>query len=347
MKLFLTGATGFLGQSLAAALLRRGWSVYALVRTPDSPRARALATMGAELVSGDLLDRNTMRTAMAGAELVIHNAAWYEVGVSRKVQERMRAVNVAGTENVLGLALELRIPRNVYVSSTVYYGDSGAEARDETFVRQAPYRFFYERTKAEAHEIALQYRRRGLPLILACPANVFGPNDHSIFGYFLRLYLNGLMVPCAISPEQWISPAHVDDVSEGIALAAAHGRIGQTYILAGESMTVRQMFGIWNGYPGRLKVRFYLPTWLAKILAVPLEPLQRLLNLPAFISSETVSAGSISHNFSSAKAQEELGWTYRPATEMWSGIVEEELRLLAARQKRDLVSRLKPVDDDV
>ncbi len=76
----------------------------------------------------------------------------------------------------------------------------------------------------------------------------------------------------------------------------------------------------------------------------PLEPLRRLVGLPAFISGETVAASSVSLNFSSAKAQRELGWTYRPAKEMWLGIIDQELKLLASRQKRDLVSRLKPVE---
>ena len=76
----------------------------------------------------------------------------------------------------------------------------------------------------------------------------------------------------------------------------------------------------------------------------PLEPVQRLAGLPAFISRETVVATSISYNFSSLKAQRELGWIYRPVKTMWLDIIGEELNLLASRQKRDLVSRLKPVE---
>ena len=75
----------------------------------------------------------------------------------------------------------------------------------------------------------------------------------------------------------------------------------------------------------------------------PMEPLQRLAGLPAAVSRESVSA-SVSLNYSGAKAQRELGWTYRPAKEMWLGIIDQELELLASRQKRDLVARLKPVE---
>lgn len=344
MRVFLTGGTGFIGQPLTKALLARNWEVVALVRNPHSSQAQALTKMGAHCMVGDVTDRESMRAGMMSADMVVHNAAWYEVGVSKRARKQMYAINVTGTDNVLSLALELDIPRTVYVSSTVYYGDTGPEARDETYLPQTPYRFYYAETKAEAHEIAHQYQLRGLPLITICPAHVLGPNDHSNFGYFLRLYLNQLMVPYAFSPEMVISPAHVNDVSEGVALATEKGCLGETYILAGDSMSLRQVFEIWNTTPGGFKVRFYLPVWLVWLMFKPLEPLQRLVGLPAFISSETVTSSRISYNFSSAKAQRELGWTYRPAKEMWLDIIDEEHKLLAGRKKRDLVSRLKPVE---
>jgi hypothetical protein len=68
------------------------------------------------------------------------------------------------------------------------------------------------------------------------------------------------------------------------------------------------------------------------------------MGLTAFASSEVVSASKVSLSFSSAKAKRELGWTYRPPKELWQNIVDEELKLLAARKKRNLVSRLKPME---
>jgi dihydroflavonol-4-reductase len=343
MKVFLTGGTGFIGQPLTQSLIARGWNVVALVRKANSPQARALIKMGAQCVAGDVTDRESMRAGMTGADIVVHNAGWYELGVPKSARKLMHAINVTGTDNVLSLALELGIPRTVYVSSTVYYGDTGPEARDETYRRQKPYRFYYEQTKAEAHEIALKYQQRGLPLILICPAHVLGPNDYSVWGYFLRMYLNRLMPPFAWAPDIMNSGVHVNDVGAGIALAAEKGRTGETYLLAGDPISLREVFEIWMTKPGGLKIRFYIPNWLAALMFAPLEPLQRLVGLPAFISRELVSA-TMSLNFSSAKAQRELGWTYRPTQEMWLDIIDRELELLAGRRKRDLVSRLKPVE---
>jgi dihydroflavonol-4-reductase len=252
---------------------------------------------------------------------------------------------VNGTDNVLGLAQELGVPRAVYVSSTVYYGDSGGLAHDETFQRQKPYRFYYEQSKAEAHAVALKYQQSGLPLVIVCPAHVLGPNDHSNFGYFLRVYLNRLMSPVGFSPEMMFSPAHVADIAEGIALAAEKGRLGETYILTGEPIARSEVLNHWNSKPGGFKVRFYIPSWLAWLTFAPLEPLQRWAGLPAAISRETVTA-SVSLNFSNAKAKRELGWTHLPTKEMWLSIIDDEIKLLAQRPKRDLVSRLKPVPAD-
>src|SRR5919201_1365119 len=135
MKVFLTGGTGFIGQPLTKSLLARGWNVVALVRKPDSPPARALTRMGAQCIAGDVTDRESMRAGMTGADIVVHNAGWYEVGVHKSARALMHTINVTGTENVLSLAQELGIPRTVYVSSGAYYGDTGLQARDETFQR--------------------------------------------------------------------------------------------------------------------------------------------------------------------------------------------------------------------
>jgi len=343
MKVFLTGGTGFIGQALIQSLMARGWTVVALVRNANSPQARALTKMGAQCASGDVTDRESMRADMTGADIVVHTAGWYEFGVTGNGRQLMHAINVIGTDNVLSLTLELGIPRSVYASSTMYYGETGPEAEDETYQRQKPYNSYYEQTKAEAHQIAQQYQQRGLPLIIVCPNGVVGPNDHSNYGYFLRMYLNRLLTPYAWAPDVINSLVHVNDVGEGIALAAEKGRIGETYILAGEPTSRREMVQIWMTKPGGFKVRFYIPHWLAKVMFAPMEPLQRLAGLPAAVSRESVSA-SVSLNYSGAKAQRELGWTYRPAKEMWLGIIDQELELLASRQKRDLVARLKPVE---
>ena len=345
LKVFLTGATGFIGKPLTRQLLQRGWQVTALVRNPEGPQSRVIAAMGAKLVKGDVTDKESMRAGMTGTDIAINNAGVYEFGVAGEAVKRMFDINVKGVENFLSLAKELGVPRLVQVSSVVHWGDTGKMVRDETWTRQAPIHSAYEQSKHEAHILGLQYQKEGVPLILACPGQAHGVNDHSAFGYFLRLYLNGLNPGFAWAPDAFVSGISVDDLAEGIVLSAEKGKLGETYILAGEPHTRREILKIWATKPGRIRPLFWIPLWLTQLMFATLEPLQRLAGLPAFISRETARAGAIDYNFSSQKAQRDLGWSFRPFKLMWDEVSDAEIELRKKRKKRDLVSMLKPLDE--
>jgi dihydroflavonol-4-reductase len=256
----------------------------------------------------------------------------------------MHAINVTGTDNVLGLAHELDIPRTVYVSTVQAFGETGSQPRDETFKRQAPCLTTYEQSKTDAHEIALQYQQRGLPLVIVCPHAVIGANDHSPWGYFLRLYLNHVMPPVCWSPDTIHAPVYIDDLAEGIALAAEKGRIGETYLLSGEAQSFREHMNYWTKRPGAFRPQIWLSSGLAAWCFTPLEPLQRLLGLPAFVSRETVVGASTNWYFSSDKAKAELGWTHRSAEDMWVATIDGELGLLPMRKDQSIVQRLNPLE---
>jgi len=345
MNVFLTGGTGFIGRPLARQLLQRGWQVTALVRNPDSPQSRALVEMGAKLVKGDVTEKESMRAGMTGMDIVIHNAAWYELGVAGENVRKMYDINIGGTEKALGLAHELGIRRVVYVSSLVAIGDSGPQEWDESVAVRTIPKISYNQSKAAAHKIALEFQKQGLPLIIVCPGNVIGPNDHSVWGYFARLYVNNIMPPMAWSKHKTFRLAFVDDTAEGIALGAEKGRTGETYFLSGDAVQLHEAFSLWNQFPGGLKFRVFIPAWLAYILFATIEPLERLLGMSAFISRETVLASSISLHYSDQKARTELGWNPKPLRQIWEVTFAGEQTLKQARKKRDLVSLLKPLDE--
>jgi nucleoside-diphosphate-sugar epimerase len=344
MFVFVTGGTGFIGQVLTKALLSRGWTVLVLVRQLNSPQARHLLKLGAQCTLGDITDRESMRAGMTGVDLVIHNAGYYQYGLDNVGKQRMYAINVLGTANVLSLTHELGIRRVLYVSSTQAFGDTQGQERCESFVRQVPCRTSYELSKTQAHEIAIQYQQRGLPLIVVCPNAVTGANDHSAWGYFLRLYINRVMPPLGWSPHTIHGNVYVDDLAEGIALAAEKGQVGQTYLLSGEGLSFRHHLAYWHQYPGAFKPFIWLPgSWAARLFRL-LEPVQRWLNLPAFISYETAVGASTNWHYSSDKAKAELGWQPRSAEAMWKATFEGELALLPQRKGQSLVKRLKPLD---
>jgi nucleoside-diphosphate-sugar epimerase len=340
-RVFLTGGTGFIGRALVRALRDRGWEVDALVRDPGSGPARELDALGARLVRGDVTDAASLDRPMAAATLVIHNAGLYEYGLTRAQRARMQAVNVDGTRNVLRAARTRGIPRSVHVSSVVALGDSNGATRDESYVRTRAPATFYERTKAEAHQVALDLRREGLPLMTVLPAAVIGPDDHSAYGHFLRMWVNGVMPPIAWSPRAIATPVYVDDLAEGVALVAERGRPGEDYVLGGEAETMRAILRRWAREPGGLAPWVFLPAWLAVPAFAPAAPLLRRLGLPAFISAETVAGAALDYDYSSAKARRELGWSPRDADELWRLTFEAERARRERLRERPLVERLR------
>ncbi|MCM5569100.1 NAD-dependent epimerase/dehydratase family protein [Burkholderiaceae bacterium FT117] len=343
MRVFLTGGTGFIGEALVRAIERRGWTLDALVRRPEAPQARWIASRGGRLVPGDINDAASMREAMREAQLVVHNAGLYEYGADRALRERLQRVNVDGTDTVLGLAHELGVPRALYVSSTVTTGDTGAQPRDESWQRQRPPATAYERSKTEAHRVARRWADRGLPLVIARPNAVVGVNDHSVLGYLLRLYLLGMLLPIGWSPATVFAHVQVDALAEGMLLAAEKGGVGEEYLFSGDPVTNRQMLGFWAAHPGRFLPRLWLPPAVVKPMFAPMEPLLRLAGLPAFLSRETVAVGAMNLNYDSGKARRELGWRHPAPEPMWREIVEGERALLDARRHQGLRARLMPV----
>ena len=346
MKVFLTGATGFIGQALVRALRRRSWEVRALVRNVDAAPARWLTEKGVQLVPGDVTQAEGLRQAMTGSDVVLHNAGVYEFGTDAALRARMEAVNVQGTGNVLGAALEARVPRTVYVSTVWALGPSGrspapAEVKDETQHPSGVYLTPYERTKAEAHQVALALRASGLPLVIGMPNAVSGANDHSLFGYLLRLYLLHALPPMAWSANTVYSFVDVEALAEGLCLLAERAPIGADYLFCGDPITVRSLLELWDRYPGGMKHRLWLPRWLMWLQMLLLEPVQRALGLPPFLSREAVDASAAHLNFSAAKARRELGWSHPAPDAMWDRIVRREQELVDKR--RGFRDRLRPL----
>ena len=330
-KVFLTGGTGFIGKPLTRALLGRGWKVTLLTRSGASP------VEGVQVIKGDVTDReflkSGMRAGMTGADVVIHNAGWYELGIASSARAKMQAVNVVGTENVLSLAAELKIPRIVYTSSTTALGDTGGQTVDESFARIKQPITFYEQTKTSAHAIALRFQQGGAPVIIACPAQAIGPGDHSAFGHFARLYVRGLLPPVIWAPDGAFTFAHVDDVAEGIALAAEKGRVGEAYFVAGEPpLTLRELVKVWKKAVGGVPPFIWLPRPLAVAQGMMIGPLLRLFGVSAFISREVVEGSYVSFRYSSDKAKRELGWRPRSAEQAWVDTLRAEKNRVNSKQ---------------
>ena len=327
MKFFVTGATGFIGGHLAQRLIAQGHQIVCLVRSPA--KAEALARLGATLVAGDVSDRVVMREAMRGVDGVFHIAALYKLGL--EFRDRMVAANVEGTRHTLEAAIEAGVPKIVYTSTIGVFGNTQGKIVDETYrVARQGLKSEYERTKWAAHyEVAVPLQQQGAPIVIVQPGGVTGPGDTSPFNTVYEFYLNRM--PVMMGQQAGITVAHVDDIVDGHLLAMEKGRSGESYILAGPSLTYRQMMDMWQSICGIPAPRVWLPGWTAGLSASLAGGLEKFLKLPMVLSSEALNVLADSTFYATAdKAKRELGWQPRPIEQAFKEVLDDKL----ARRKQ-------------
>lgn len=324
MRVFLTGATGFIGGHVARLLRERGDDVAALVRTPE--KASELKGLGCELVEGSLSDREAIASGLEGADAAIHGAAIYEVGIPASAHEPMREANVIGTENVLGACLAARTPKVVYVSTVAAFGNTRGEVVDESYEHPGrDFTSYYEQTKYEAHRVAKRLIAEGLPCVIVQPGGVYGPRDHSVIGQQVNQFLAGRM-PFLVFADTGFNMVHVEDVAAGILLALDRGEPGESYVLGAEITTMRGLFETLARVAGRRPPRITVPTRLLK-LSTPAGPLiGKLMGQPPNLRELISTADGVTFWARHDKAVRELGYSPRP--------LEQGLREMLAAEGR-------------
>lgn len=222
----VTGASGFVGSHLVAALAGAGWRVRALVR-PRSERRWLDGIPGVACAVGDVTEPATLPAALDGATRVDHCAG---VTTARRRRDFFR-VNTGGTRHLLEACLRRRgtPPRVVLVSSQAAAGPTPDGAPlDET----APCRPItaYGASKAAAEQVARTFGDR-IPLTIVRPPSVYGPRDRATLDFF-KLVVGGL-VPRRGRPDPRLALVHVRDLVDGIVRAGTvPDAVGRTYFLA-------------------------------------------------------------------------------------------------------------------
>lgn len=309
MRYFLTGATGFVGSYLAKHLRHDGHEVIAVVRDPN--KAAALKQMGVTIVQGDVTDKESMRQSMQGCDGVYHVAGWYKLGAKDKAAGQK--INVEGTKNVLELMQELKIPKGVYTSTLAINSDTHGTLPDETYHFIGTHISEYDRTKASAHDIALQFIKAGLPLVIVMPGLIYGPDGTSMSDEALRLYLKKQLP--LIPKRSAYSWAHVEDVVQGHILAMEKAVPGSTYIICGPPHQLTEAFDMAKQITG-IRKPIAVPPVMLKITAFFSSLVQNILPLPDMYRAEAlrVQAGT-TYLGDNTKAKKELGFSPRPLYE--------------------------------
>jgi dihydroflavonol-4-reductase len=327
VKVFVTGGTGFIGGEVVRQLRARGDEVVCLVRNPE--KGQKVVDLGCEIVAGDLGDERAIHEGMSGCDAVIHAAAVYEVGIPVKDRPAMKEANVGGTERVLGAALELKIPKVVYVSTVGVFGNTHGKVVDESYEHPAKdFTSCYEQTKWEAHQVAKRLTGEGLPCVIVQPGGVYGPGDTSSIAELLNQFLSGKM-PLMPFPELGICLSHVEDIATGILLGLDKGKVGEAYVISGPKTTVREAIGIVADVTDKKAPKRALPTGLMKAM-IPIGPLVgKMMGQPPNLRELISSADGVTFWATYEKAHNELGYEPRGLEQGLHDMLAAEGRLPA------------------
>jgi dihydroflavonol-4-reductase len=305
----VTGGTGFVGSAVVRRLLAEGVAVRALAR-PGSDR-RLLADLPVEVAEGDIADPRSLPRAVRGCNQVYHVAAFYRLWA--RDPRSYYAANVEGTRNLLQAAAEAGATRVVYTSTVGALGipPDGRPGTEETPVALADMVGDYKRSKFLAEEVARDFARRGLPVVIVNPSTPVGPRD-------LKPTPTGQMIVDFLRGRMWaylptgLNVVDVEDVAAGHLLAAERGRVGERYILGGENLTLLEIFRRLGRITGIRPPRLRVTVGMVLPIAWGCERLAALTGRPPAVALDAVRMARKTMFFDAAKAVRELGLPQSP-----------------------------------
>ncbi len=313
MRIFLTGATGYLGTALTRRLAEDGHELRALVR--ETSDTSILEALGVAPFVGDVTDRYSMREAMSGSDWVVHLAA--ELAPTASL-ERMRTINVDGSRNVASLAFKLGVGALLSVSSVAYFGGSppdGAPADEDTPPRQ-PFPSAYSVTKHEGELAVREWTDRGLRTVTVYPSLIYGPPGKKQGANWLLRALLKERFPALVGADKKTSWIFLDDAVDAMVRImdrlGAEVEPGRDYLLAGDVATVRELAGRVAELGGVRPPRVSLPVGLARVATQLTAPFFRMVGKKPPLPAEQLASLERHWCFDDSRARRELDW--RPRT---------------------------------
>jgi dihydroflavonol-4-reductase len=307
----VTGASGFLGSAIAAALRVGGHDIRVLAR-PSSPRTNL--NPADTLCAGDLRDRASLAAALKGVRYLFHAAADYRLWA--RDPEEIARNNLEGTRLIMEEALSAGVERIVYTSSVATLKlIEGASATEDGPLAEGEGIGAYKRSKVVAERLVeAMVQRDGLPAVIVNPSTPIGPRDvrPTPTGRIIVEAASGRM-PAFV--ETGLNLAHVDDVAAGHLAALDRGRIGERYILGGDNVYLAEMLADIARLVGRRPPTVKLPRTLLYPIAYGAEVLASLRGVEPFITMDGLRMARHHMFFDDSKARHELGYVSRPYRE--------------------------------
>lgn len=314
MKVFVSGATGFIGIQLVKRLISEGATVHALYRSET--KAELIHFPGVNLFRGDILEKASLENAMEGCEEAYHTAAF--AGVWAKDPALIVRLNVDGAMNVINAAGSQGVKRVVVTSTAGILGPSKNKAVDEN--SPAPNSFFtdYEASKFQLEQKLLGRRNRNPEVVIVNPTRVYGPgylSESNGVTKMIKQYMEGSWRLIPGDGNSSGNYVFVEDVVSGHLLAMKKGKPGERYVLGGENISYNQFFSFVREASGVHKRLFKIPLWAMLTAAGIMQGISRITGRAPLIVPNLTR--KFNHNWivSSEKAILDLGYQPRKAQE--------------------------------
>jgi len=309
-RILLTGGAGFIGSNVVKILRERYPETK--LRVLHLPKENMLNLKGmddVELMAGDITKAADVERAVSGCDVVFHLAAIYAFWLPD--MSLMHRVNVDGTRVVLEECLKQKVQRVVYTSSIVCFTGQG---RDVVSDESSPFSMedmVYAKSKYDSHLVAEEYARKGLDVVIVCPAIPMGPGDVGPTPSG-RMVTDIFVFPVPLAVDSEINVIDVRDCAMGHVLALEKGRRGESYILGGENYTYADMLRRVLRLCGIKKPILKLPALLMKPLAIGFTLSARITGKPPLLTTTEVDMARQCALVDAGKARRELGLTVRP-----------------------------------
>lgn len=312
----VTGANGHLGNTIIRDLRNEAKNVRALILKNDNDKL--LKSLGAQIVYGDVRDEKTLDELFENKEnrnlYVIHAAGI--VSITRKKNKLLYDVNVNGTKLITDYALKNNVEKFIYVSSV----HAIPEKPNNETIKEVKYFDYnivvddYAKSKAIASNYVIEKINEGLNGLIVHPSGIIGPYDYgrAHMTMMIEEYMNGYLTSRVDGAYDFVD---VRDVSKGIISALYKGRIGETYILSGHRVHLKEMFEILQKLSGRKRKINVLPKWFAKLAAPLAELFYRIRKLPPIYTNYSLYTLDSNSHFSNEKARENLDYSPRALKE--------------------------------
>jgi dihydroflavonol-4-reductase len=307
------GASGFVGSHVTRKLVERGDDVRVYLR--ESSLTVAIDDLDVKRCYGDLRDEEALRAAMSGCEVVYYCVV--DTRFYLRDPAPLFATNVESLRRVLDVAVDADLRRFVFCSTigTIAIGDGRAPVTEDLPFDWHGKGGAYIESRCAAENLVLDYvRERGLPAVVMCVSNPYGPRDWQPNQGLMVQYAAFGKVPVYIKGVS-TEVVGIEDVAEAFLLAGEHGRIGERYIVSESYMSMREMLEIAATAVGAKPPRIGVPLAMAYAFGGILSAASRLLRRDFPMNTTGIRLLHIMPPADHSKATRELGWQPGPTAE--------------------------------